>query len=209
MCPGTSWGRARGSRGRLCPRTRRTSGLWTGPAPSPRRSLTLRVFSLANRRLSWLLIGQRRNWYRGTTSETEKLVLTVIFWFNRCLIVKWSPIIPAASRLRKELHLLKWRYEGREAAGAIEGENEWLFLKKADNCGAWLEDTIYKGWTKLSFRVFSLVWLVSIAIDPRGDVPMLNDGHESGISDVTTWTSLLLIFLDVTILIALDYLFPI
>ena len=77
MCPGTSWGRARGSRGRLCPRTRRTSGLWTGPAPSPRRALAFRVFSLANRRLSYLLIGQRRE--RGTTSEMEKLVLTVIF----------------------------------------------------------------------------------------------------------------------------------
>ena len=103
-----------------------------------------------------LITDGSEDWYRGTTSEMEKLVLTVIFWFNRWLF-NWPLIMPASSRLWEELYLFKWRYERKEAAGAIEGENEWLFLKKADNCGAWLEDTIYKGWTKLSFRVFSLV----------------------------------------------------
>ena len=34
----------------------------------------------------------------------------------------------------------------KKPAALIEEENEWLFLKKADNCSAWLEDTIYKGW---------------------------------------------------------------
>ena len=157
MCRGTSWGRAQGSRGRLCPRTRRISGLWTGPSPSPRRALGLRVFSLAKTEGCcpdyWWVRGliQRDYIWNG-----ENWVLTVINWFNR-LLFNWPLIMPAASRLREELYLFKWRYERKEAAGAIEGENEWLFLKKADNCGAWLEDTIYKGWTKLSFRVFSLV----------------------------------------------------
>ena len=80
----------------------------------------------------------------------------------------------------------------KEAAGVIEGENEWLFLKKADNCGAWLDDTICKGWMKLSFRGFSLVitnnpdfQLVRRGAGMREGVPMPNDGHESGISDVT------------------------
>ena len=100
-------------------------------------------------------------WVRGLIQRDyiwngENWVLTVIFWFNR-LLFNWPLIMPASSRLWEELYLFKWRYERKEAAGAIEGENEWLFLKKADNCGAWLEDTIYKGWTKLSFRVFSLV----------------------------------------------------
>ena len=80
----------------------------------------------------------------------------------------------------------------KEAAGVIEGENEWLFLKKADNCGAWLDDTICKGSRKLPFRAFSLVitynpdfQLVRRGAEMREGVPMPNDGHESGISDVT------------------------
>ena len=128
MCPGTSWGRARGSRGRLCPRTRRTSGLWTGPAPSPRRALAFRVFSLANRRLSYLLIGQRRE--RGTTSEMEKLVLTVIFWFNRCLIVKWPLIIPAASRPGALSAQMKIRGRGKKQLVQLRERMNGYFWRK-------------------------------------------------------------------------------
>ena len=40
----------------------------------------------------------------------------------------------------------------KKAAALIEEDNEWLFLKKADNCSAWLEDTIYKGWRNAVIR---------------------------------------------------------
>ena len=52
----------------------------------------------------------------------------------------------------------------KKAAALIEEENEWLFLKKADNCSAWLEDTIYKGWRMPSSEASS--WSVHNILAP-------------------------------------------